>query len=710
MVVKFHLLKSIQLKNRLLIYMIGLIFLSCLSVGTSSYFIAKNALDNKGKVILKNGVEMALLLIDSENNSVKKGLISLEIAQEHVKEYLLGKKNENGIRSMQHNIDLGENGYFMAYSQSGVELMHPTLEGQNVWSVTDKSNSSFLLVQDQITKAISGGGYSYYTWNTPNSTELGKKVSYSKLDKNWGWVVTSTSYVKDYNSGAFSIMILMIFTTLIMLLIGILISIHFIKGVTDPLVKVVQNMKLAEKGFYSSISGIHRNDEMGQLVSGFNEMVYSINRAHQNLICQEEKISYLAYFDQLSGLHNRNKFKEHINNRINTGCTQAFIILMDIKDFRLINSILGNEFGDHMIRIIGSVFQRFQIGNDLIARISGNEFAGWFETWDEPEITQKLDSLKEQFIEELKKIDFNQKFYFHISYSSYPDHGFDFESCYKKATVALKTAKENSPTKVYKFEQSMADSVEYDAKIINYIEASIIEDDFEVYYQNKVNIKDNTVIGVEALARWNCKQLGFVSPVVFIPAIDKANLTSRFSKMIIGKVLNDYPALEKKFQPGITVSINISPLFFFEKDFTDIVITAVKNSGVNPKKVILEITEDIFIKDFKTIQKIIAQLKNFGIKISLDDFGTGYSSLNYVKNIDFDEIKVDKSLIQGLSTDKRVFSLLKSIDQIAKAYNYSVVAEGVETTDELDMIAEAGFDIVQGFIYSRPEPIFSNNF
>ncbi|MBC8062891.1 MAG: EAL domain-containing protein [Clostridiaceae bacterium] len=703
--VRFPYLDSLKLKNRLLIYMIGLILLSCFSVGTSSYFIAKNALDNKGKVILKNGVEMALLLIDSQNNSVKKGTISLVEAQEYVKEYLLGKKNENGLRFMQHNIDLGENGYFIAYSQNGIELMHPTLEGQNVWNVTDKSNSSFLLVQDQIKKALSGGGYSYYTWNKPNSNEFGKKVSYSKLDKNWGWVITATAYVKDYNKGAYSIMFIMIFATLIMLLIGILFSIHFIKGITDPLVKVVQSMKLAEKGLYSGIIGIHRKDEMGQLVSGFNEMVYSINDAYQNLILKEEKISYLAYYDQLSGLHNRNKFKEHVNSRINNGCGQAYLILMDIKDFKLINSILGNEFGDQIIKIIGSVFQKLQIENDLIARISGNEFAGWFETWNESEIIQKLDNLKHQFTEELIKIDFNQKFYFHISYCAYPDHGFDFESCYKNATVALKIAKENSPTMIYKFKQSMADSVEYEAKIINYIETSIIEDDFLVYYQNKVSIKDNKVIGVEALARWNCKQLGFISPVIFIPAIDKANLTARFSKMIIEKVLMDYPLLENKFGGGITVSINISPLFFFEKDFTTIIITALKNSEINPNKVILEITEDIFIKDFVTIQKIITELKSFGIKISLDDFGTGYSSLNYVKNIDFDEIKVDKSLIQGLSTDARVFSLLKSIDQIAKTYNYSVVAEGVETVDELNMIAEAGFDIVQGFIYSRPEPI-----
>ena len=309
--------------------------------------------------------------------------------------------------------------------------------------------------------------------------------------------------MKDYNKGANSIMVIMAFSTIIMLIIGILISIYFIRRITKPLVKVVESMKLAEDGVYSSIGGMYSEDEMGQLVFGFNKMVYSINDAYQNLISQEERISYLAYYDQLSGLHNRNKFKEHVNSRIKDGCGQAFIILMDIKDFKSINSILGNEFGDQIISVIGSVFQRLQIENDLIARLSGNEFAGWFETWDESEIMQNLENLKEQFTEELKRIDFNQKFYFHISYCTYPEHGFDFESCYKKATVALKIAKENRPTSIYKFEKSMAESLEYEAKLINHIEYSIINDEFKVYYQNKVSIKEKKVVGVEALARWN---------------------------------------------------------------------------------------------------------------------------------------------------------------------------------------------------------------
>lgn len=685
--------------------MIALILVSCLTVGIVSYFIAKKELDAKGRVILKNSVEMALLIIDAKNNDVKKGILSLEEAQEQVKVYLAGEKSKNGTRQNNGSIDLGKNGYFIVYSQDGTELMHPTLEGENVWNAVDKENKSFLVVQDKINKSKAGGGYSHYTWNFPNSNMLGKKVAYSKLDPNWGWVVTSTAYMIDYNKGALSIMIIMIIVTLIMLLIGIFVSRYFISGITEPIEHVVYNMKLAEKGDYSRIIDTKREDELGDLVSGFNEMVNSINSAYQNVISKEEKITYLAYYDQLSGLPNRNMFKEHINKRIRIGNIKAFIILFDIKDFKLINSILGCEFGNKIIGIIGSVLNRFQNDDSFTALLSGDEFAVWIENCDELLIEEKVMKIKKLIIEELRKIDYNQNLYFHISYASYPDDGLDFESCYKKAMIAMNFAKQNGKIKIFKFEQTMEEAIEYDSKLRNYVEIAINEDEFDVYYQNKVSIKANEVVGVEALARWNSKVLGFVSPSVFIPSIDKANLTAKFSKLIIKKVLNDYPRLKEKFKKDITVSINISPLFFFEKDFTKFVTDAVKSSGVNPNNVILEITEDIFINDFDSIKKIISELRSFGIKISLDDFGTGYSSLNYLKNVDFDELKIDKSFIQGVLTDERNSELLKAIDHIARIYDYSVVAEGVETQEQLEKIINSNFDIVQGYIYSRPEPL-----
>lgn len=697
--------KKIKLSKRLLIYIIILILLSCLTVGITSYYIAKKALDAKGKIILKNGVKMALLLIDAKNKDVMNGTLSLEEAQEQVKIYLLGKKNQNGTRRIQSKVDLGQNGYFIVYSRTGVELMHPVLEGKNVWTFKDKSPAQFLLVQDQVNKAMAGGGYTYYTWDMPNSNLTGKKVSYSEFEKNWNWIVTASSYMVDYNKGANNIMIVMVISTIIMLLLGVIISRNYIKVVTAPIERVVNNMKLAEKGHYSSIIGINRTDEIGDLIIGFNEMVNSINYAHLNLISQEKKIRHLAYYDQLSDLPNRNMFKEHVNSRIEANVSRAHLILMDIKDFKFFNSILGNEFGDQLIGVIGLVLKKLSSEDIFIARLSGNEFALWIENSDDFQVKQIMNTFRGQFAEEIKNIDFNQRIYFHISYCSYEEDGLDFESYYKKAAIALNFAKDNSPNKIFKFERVMADSIENEALIRNHLEKAILNKEFEIYYQNKVRIKDTKIVGVEALARWNSKILGPISPAVFIPSIDKANLTTKFSKMIIEKVLKDYPRVEEKLSQNISVSINISPLFFFEKDFTSFIIKSISNSGVKAENVILEITEDIFINDFNSIQRIISELKSFGIRISLDDFGTGYSSLNYLKNLDLDELKIDKSLMQGILTDERDLKLLKAIELIAKAYGYSVVAEGIETNEQLEKIIEANFDIVQGYIYSKPEPL-----
>ncbi len=703
--IKFNFFKKLKLNDKLLWFITILILSCCLIIGITSYNIAKTELDDKGKTILKNAVEEAIMLVDIKSKEVEAGNISLSKAQEQVKEYLDGKKNSNGTRTLNDKINLGEHGYFIIYGKQGLEVMHPTLEGQNAWNLTDKSNSNFKIVQDQIKKAETGGGFTYYSWNLPNSNEVSQKISYSELAPSWGWVITASAYTMDFNEGINDILIVVLASTILILIVGSFISIFYINGITRPLNQVVENMKLAENGYYSSISGIKRFDEIGELVEGFNSMVSSINVDHQRILSQEEKILNLAYYDQLSGLPNRNMYKDYIDRRIEMDLKKAYLFLLDIKDFKFINSMLSNKFGDKIIKVVGDVLKEFQNENWMVARLSGNEFGAWIENEEEDEIKQAILFFQKRFDEELKKIEFNQKFKFYISYSAFPEDGQSFEDCYKKASIALNYAKENNLDEAYKFNDDMETYIEKESQMINYVEEAINNDEFIIYYQNKVKILDNEIIGVEALARWNSKALGFVSPSVFIPIVYKSNLTTKFTKMIIEKVLSDYRSLEKKFSKDIKVSINISPLFFFEKDFIEMIKNAINSRGINPQNVIFEITEDIFINDFDAIEKIVSELKSFGVKISLDDFGTGYSSLTYIKNIKFDELKIDKSFIDNLGKDERLFELLKAIETIARTYGYEVVAEGVETAEQLRKVAEAGFDIVQGYIYSKPEPI-----
>ena len=265
--------KRLTLKVKLLFFTTLLLLLTCLSVGIPSYYVASKELDKQGEISLQNSVKMAIKLIDAKNADVKKGLLTKEEAQEQVKVYLLGEKKPDGTRSINKDINLGEYGYFIIYSQDGVELAHPTLEGKNVWDVKDKSGKDFFLVRDQIKQAQNGGGFTKYTWELPNSDKLGPKITYSELDKDWGWVIIAGSYMSDYNKGADKIYINLIFVAILVLAISIVISTLFISGITKPLKKLVEGMSKMENGDLSSKLTIKRSDEIGIVADGFNNMI-----------------------------------------------------------------------------------------------------------------------------------------------------------------------------------------------------------------------------------------------------------------------------------------------------------------------------------------------------------------------------------------------------------------------------------------------------
>lgn len=693
------------LSNRLLAFILGLLLFSCLVVGIPSYWIAKEELNKKGETILKNSVEMALQLIDAKNTEVEKGTLSLEEAQEQVKQYLLGQKNSDGTRNIDSSIDLGENGYFIVYSLEGDEIMHPTLEGDNVWWVLDKGAQPFYLVQDQISKGSRGGGFSYYTWNLPGSEEMGSKVSYAKLDSHWNWVVTATSYMKAYNQGAKGIMAVMLTASMMLLLLGGYISISFVKGITTPIQKVLEGMKDAEAGTFRDLDISHRADELGSLINGYNSMVGAVNHAYEDLLSQEQKAHYYAYYDSISGLPNENLFREQVAMRMALKPENGYLILVSIKDYEFINSYYGSAYGEKIIELLGSALGKFQEDSQMVARYTVNEFAGWVENWSQNQILENMKRLREFLYKTLAEQGYAKLLTFHISYAEFPKQGVNYDICFQKAAIAMQYAREHDLEESIGFEDFMYDQLERESSIRSLAEVAMMEDQFQLYYQEKVDLRNKKVSGVEALARWHSGTLGWISPGDFIPVFNKSNLMIPFSIYILNKALDEFPKICDKYGNTVTLSINISPIFFFRDDFVALVQTAISERGINPAQIVLEITEDIFIESLELIQEKANELRTFGVKISLDDFGTGYSSLNYLTSIHFDEIKIDKSFIDFLLKDEKAFSLFKLIVDIANTFNYDVVAEGVETQEQVDFIHAVGCHLIQGYIFSRPEPL-----
>jgi methyl-accepting chemotaxis protein len=288
-----------SIRSKLILMASLLLIIPLLITGIVSYQIAKGELNNKGEVILKNSVRQALQLIDIKQKEVTKGTVTLAEAQEEVKIYLLGVMNSEGKREINKNIDLGKSGYFVVYDDKGLEVAHPSLEGQNVWDVEDKSGNGFKLVQEQIKSAQNGGGYVQYTWTLPNSDKFGEKISYQEKDPNWGWIVSAGSYMQDYNQGSFEILKLLGIILTSSIILGLIVIILFARHISVPIRIISENLEEVSKGnLRIQELTITNRDETGILAGSFNIMLRNMKELISTM--KESSLTVMTFSNSLA--------------------------------------------------------------------------------------------------------------------------------------------------------------------------------------------------------------------------------------------------------------------------------------------------------------------------------------------------------------------------------------------------------------------------
>ncbi|WP_442598563.1 methyl-accepting chemotaxis protein [Neobacillus sp. D3-1R] len=267
---------KLKIGHKLISMMLIVLIVPNIIIGTVAYFISKDQMDRLGKTTLQNGVEMAIQLIDSTNKQVENGELSLEDAQERVKEYLIGKMNADGKRTISNPVDLGEYGYFVVYDKDGLEVAHPSIEGKNVWETKDVDGK--LLVQEQIKVAKNGGGFVEYSWALPNDDKaIEKKISYNKIDPNWGWVISAGTYKMDFNKGANQVLLALVITLFLSVIIGGFLSYYFAKRMSKPITAITNHAAEVANGNLSvKVNTTDRSDEIGELVNSFSLMVVNL--------------------------------------------------------------------------------------------------------------------------------------------------------------------------------------------------------------------------------------------------------------------------------------------------------------------------------------------------------------------------------------------------------------------------------------------------
>lgn len=435
-------------------------------------------------------------------------------------------------------------------------------------------------------------------------------------------------------------------------------------------------------------------------------MIKDLSEQHDELKESKIEIYELAYYDQLTGLPNKNNFRNYVNHRLGD-IESASMMMLDIKDFKLLNSVHGSKVGDQLLRILADVIRSFEDSFSYTCRVGGNEFVFWYESTDKEMMMQKLDEFILEFNVRLRQFMNYTQIKFRIAYVQYPYDGTSYTELYDHLNIAQKYQKSIQSEKLVKYEVFMKEELHAENTLKDLIEDAIQRRSFEVYYQEKIDCVTNRVIGLETLARWHSDDLGHVTPDEFIPVIKKYKMVESFERLIIGKVFSDYHRLLKKYGQ-INISMNISSEHILLEHFMDYFSDAMMMYRINPENISLEITEDIIEYGTDYMNHRLQDLRSYGVKIALDNFGANKSALNYVARLPIDEIKIDRQFIHDIENIK-MQQILKTILEMKDALDVRIVAEGVENERQLEILKQLGCTEIQGFLFQRPSPIENLN-
>lgn len=420
------------------------------------------------------------------------------------------------------------------------------------------------------------------------------------------------------------------------------------------------------------------------------------------------KIEYQANYDALTGIANRSLAIAQLSQLLK-GSTRnnkfIAVLFLDLDNFKNINDTMGHSIGDKVLVEVAKQLRRLLREKDIIARLGGDEFLIILEDIEDPfDIQIVCDNIIQNFeksfiIDQLEIVTTIS-----IGIAMYPTDGETIKELLCNSDIAMYHAKSKGKNRYSFFTDNMNNNIRRKLQIENELSHAFKKQEFEVYYQPKIDVKTLKIIGLEALLRWKNTKLGFVSPEEFIPIAEKSTKIIKIGSYVIDEVLKSLVILKEYISDSFRISINLSPVQFQDSNLIDKIHNSLNQYNIDASYIDFEITETALIYDQKkTIQKLM-ELKNLGTTISMDDFGTGYASLSYLKTYPFDIIKIDKSFIFNMLRSEKDKNLVRAIIAMAKSLELLVVAEGVETQEVLETLKIMECDYMQGYLFSKPIP------
>jgi len=524
----------------------------------------------------------------------------------------------------------------------------------------------------------------------------------------------------DYIKQTLAIMLLMSAFVTVVLMISLS------KWLLEPILFMRDNLISAAENPESpeiKENPFNPQDEIGGAISMAQTLIQqNADNIKQIKSAAEDKIHKLAYYDTLTGLPNRTLFLQRLteqtraaNDDEETRTRRFAVIAMDLDHFKDINDSMGHNIGDAILRGVGKRLRAALPESAVVARSGEDEFAITMPLSAEVNSARELaDKVANVVRSEPFKV-FNESFQVRasIGVSTFPDDAIDPDQVLKNADIALNRAKEEGRDTVKEYSEDFDRAVQARFQMLRDLRDAMEAKELQLYYQPQFNLNDGKIIGAEALLRWfkkdNSKNGGtFISPAEFVPIAEQSGLIVPIGEWVLRHSC-EVAAAWAKSGHDIRVAVNVSGAQFYQSDLVNYVSQCLRETGLKPSSLELEVTESVFMDDIQHTIETLQQLHALGVELAIDDFGTGYSSLSYLRQFPIDRLKIDQSFIRNALNNHDDAAIARTIVRLGHSLNLKVIAEGVETREHEAFLMEEKCDEVQGFRYSRPIPLMDFN-
>jgi len=465
----------------------------------------------------------------------------------------------------------------------------------------------------------------------------------------------------------------------------------------------IGNQSVGAMTLYAADPRVFDQDEMKLLAELAGDISFALDH-----IAKAERLNYLAYFDALTGLPNREMLLDYLRRvvrRTKEEKTKAAVVMCDIQRFSHINETLGRQTGDALLRELGQRLKGLWPEPDNLARVSANCFAGIVANIkDASEVAHLIekplaDALNRPFEAGTEKLRISVTSGIAVS----PFDGADADVLLKNAEAALKRAKSRGERYLF-YHPEMNSAVAETLLLENKLRGALEKQEFVLHYQPKIDLAGGHISGLEALIRWNDPGSGLVAPGKFIPLLEETGMIIDTGTWAIHKALADHREWHGQGLRPPSIAVNVSPIQLRQRGFVDAVGGVIKESKADPRALAIEITESLLMDDVENNIRKLQTLRDMGVSIAIDDFGTGYSSLGYLARLPVDALKIDRSFINTMASSPDSMTIVSTIISLAHSLNMKVIAEGVESEEQSRLLKLLKCDEVQGYLFSKPLP------